>query len=98
MNRGVGDQEGPNRRGSNRKCGVGLSGTVHVAEQFPGALSAATPRRAGLTAKWSRLQTRTSLKVAVKLMGAGHTEWIGNEKSASRLVSAVRSAIWCPVH
>jgi hypothetical protein len=32
--------------------------------------------------KWSRLQTRTSLKVAVKLTGAGHTEWIGNEKSA----------------
>ena len=45
-------------------------------------LSAATPLRAGSTMKWSRLQTRTSLKVAVKLTGAGHTEWIGNEKSA----------------
>ena len=27
-------------------------------------------------AKWSRLQTKTSLKVAVRLMGARHTEWI----------------------
>ena len=46
--------------------------------------SAAKPLRAGSTAKWSRQQTRTSLKVAVKLMGAGHTQWIGNEKSASQ--------------
>jgi len=61
---------------------MGLSGTVQVAEQFPGVLSVATPRRAGSTAKWSRLLTRTSMKVAVNLMVAGaHTEWIGNEKS-----------------
>ena len=62
---------------------TGLSGAVQVAEQFPGVLSAAKPRRARSTAKWSRQQSRTSLKVAVKLMGAGHTEWIGNDKSAT---------------
>jgi hypothetical protein len=56
------------------------SGTV------PGVLSAAKPLRAGSTAMWSRQQTRTSLKVAVKPMGAGHTEWIGNEQSALRQV------------
>jgi hypothetical protein len=37
--------------------------------------------------KRSRLQNTTSLKVAVKLMDAGHTEWIGNDKSASRQMS-----------
>jgi hypothetical protein len=46
--------------------------------------SAAKPLRAGLTVRRSRQQTRASLKVAVRLMGAGHTEWIGNDKSASR--------------
>ena len=44
--------------------------------------SAAKPLRAGSTAKRSGLQNRTSLKVGVNLTGAGHTEWIGNEKSA----------------
>ena len=55
-------------------------------------LSAAAPLSAGSTVKWSRLQTRTSLKVAVRLMGAGHTEWIGNEKSPSRQMSAAHLA------
>jgi hypothetical protein len=54
--------------------------------------SAATPLRAGLTVGRSRQQTRASLKVAVRLMGAGHTEWIGNDKSASRLISAAHLA------
>jgi hypothetical protein len=72
---------------------IGLSGTVQVAEQFPGVLSAATPRRAGSTARRSRPQNSTSLKVEVKLTGAGHTEWIGNDKSASRQLSAAHSAV-----
>ena len=37
--------------------------------------------------KWSRLQTRTSLNVAVRLMGARHTEWIGIDKSPCRKLS-----------
>ena len=41
---------------------------------FAEVLSAVTPLRAGSTAMCSRQQTRTSLKVAVKLMGAGHTQ------------------------
>jgi hypothetical protein len=39
---------------------AGLSGTVQVVEQFPGVLSAATPLRAGSTAKRSRQQTKIS--------------------------------------
>jgi hypothetical protein len=48
--------------------------------------SAAKPLLAGPTVRRSRLQTRTFLKVAVELIGAGHREWIGNDKSALRPV------------
>src|SRR5208337_2088845 len=48
-----------------------------------GVLSAATPLRAGSITKLPWQQARTSLKVEVNLMGAGHTEWIRNEKSTS---------------
>ena len=57
--------------------------TVQVAEQFSGVPSAATPLRAGSTAKWSRLQTKISRKALVRNAGTGHTQWIGNDKSAS---------------
>jgi len=54
-----------------------------VAEQLRGVLFAPMPLRAGPTVKLPRQQIGTSLMVEVKLMGAGHTEWIGNDKSAS---------------
>jgi len=49
--------------------------TVQVAEQFSGVPSAATPLRAGSTAKWSRLQTKISPRAPVRIMGA---EWTQN--------------------
>ena len=67
----------------NRAIAVGLSGTVQVAERFPGVLSAATPRRAGLTVRRSRQQAEISPRAPVHIMSAGRTEWIGNDKSAS---------------
>jgi hypothetical protein len=75
---------------------IGLSGTVQVAEQFPGVPSGAISRRAGSTTKSPWQQIRTSLRVAAKLMDAGHTEWIGNDKSVSRLMSAAHLAIRRP--
>jgi hypothetical protein len=62
---------------------IGLPGTVQAAEQFPGVPSAATPRRTGSTAKWSRQLTKISPRAPVRIMGAGHAAWIGNDRSAS---------------
>ena len=64
-----------------RAIAVGLSGTVQVAEQFPGVLSAATPRRAGSTVKRSQQHLKGSCAHHGYSMD---TEWIGNDKSASR--------------
>jgi len=53
--------------------------TIHsfrAGEQCPGVLSAV---------KWSQQQTRVASRSPVRIMSAGRTAWIGNEKSALRL-------------
>jgi len=46
-----------------------------VAAQVPGVLSAATPFRAGSTAKWFRQQSEISPEAPVRITGA---EWTQN--------------------
>jgi hypothetical protein len=53
---------------------IGLSGTVQVAEQFPGVLSAAPPRSTGSTMKWSRMQTKIPPRAPVRITGTGRIE------------------------
>jgi hypothetical protein len=55
-------------------CAFGLRRKLPAAQKGLEARVAPKPHCAGSTAKWSRQQTRTSLKVAVKLMGAGRTQ------------------------
>ena len=64
---------------------------------FAEVRSAATPLRAASTVKWSRSQSRTFPRVAVGIIGAGHTEWIGNEKSASQKRAFLQHGCWLDV-
>ena len=73
-------------------CAFGLRRKLPAAQKGLEARVAPKPHCAGPTAKWSRQQTRTSLKVAVKLMGAGRTQ--NGFRMNSRF--PVRNRLTCP--